>query len=80
MPELQQQLPDGPIDFIGDVHGELKRCNSCCPIWDTKQMAPIPKVDDWSSWATWWIVVRFTGGGVVQRQLVINGNATTRQP
>ena len=23
MPELVQQLPDGPIDFIGDVHGEL---------------------------------------------------------
>ena len=41
MPELVQQLPDGPIDFIGDVHGELKRCNSCCPTWDTKQMAPI---------------------------------------
>ena len=24
MPELVQQLPDGPIDFIGDVHGELE--------------------------------------------------------
>ena len=24
MPDLVQQLPDGPIDFIGDVHGELE--------------------------------------------------------
>ena len=24
MPELVQKLPDGPIDFIGDVHGELE--------------------------------------------------------
>lgn len=24
MPELVQQLPDGPLDFIGDVHGEIE--------------------------------------------------------
>ena len=58
MPELVQQLPDGPIDFIGDVHGELEALQQLLSHLGYQTDGTHPEGDDWSSWATWWIVVQ----------------------